>query len=513
MGTLLEFLLSKESYPERTKEIKLFETHISCVFVGDKFAYKIKKPVNFGFLDFTTLKKRLFYCKREVFLNSRLAKGYYLGVQKIYEKDGSYSFKRTKGSKVVEYAVKMKTIDEKKIVSKLIEDGEVIGKDIDKAVVKIANFHKNTTIYRDKPFGSPKSVARDNEENFIQIKPYIGKTITQELFNMIELSTKKFITKNSRLFNLRKKQGFVKEIHGDLHTKHICLKEPVVIFDCIEFNNRFRIGDVLEDIAFLLMDLEFRGRFDLSKRVLDLYSKMNKDYINYDLLLFYKVYRAIVRGKVESFMSDNLSNNIKPFKNANDYFNLAKYYVKNDDKPFNPIIFMGPSGSGKSSIAKTIKGIDVILRSDEIRKKLAGLEKHQHKYEDFQRGIYSKDMTEKTYKTLFDLALKKTQNGEKVLVDATFLTKNHRTQFLNLAESNDCNPIFVYLTAPEDVLFERIKQRKRLNNDISDADVNILKKQLEILEEPEELPSFRVLKLNTNCPLREISNSLQRLIL
>lgn len=513
MVTLLEFLLSKESYPETTKEIKLFETHISYVFVGDKFAYKIKKPVNFGFLDFTTLKKRLFYCKREISFNSRLAKGYYLGVQKIYGKDGSYSFKPTKGSKVTEYAVKMKKIDEKKMLSKLIEDGKVVGKDIDKAVIKIAAFHKNAPIHRDKPFGSPKSVERDNEENFIQIKPYIEKTITYELFNMIELSTKNFITQNHSLLNLRKKQGFVKEIHGDLHTNHICLKQPVVIFDCIEFNDRFRIGDVLEDISFLLMDLEFRGRFDLSKRVLDLYSKMNKDYINDELLLFYKIYRAIVRGKVESFMSDKLSSNTKSLKHANDYFALAKYYIKNDDKPFNPIIFMGPSGSGKSSIAKTMKGIDVFLRSDEIRKKLAGLKKHQHQYEDFQKGIYSKDMTEKTYKTLFDLALKKAKNGEKVLVDATFLTKNHRTQFLNLAELNDCNPIFVYLTAPKDILLERIQQRKRLGNDISDADVNILKKQLEILEEPEELPSFRVLKLDTNCPLHEISNSLQRLII
>jgi len=513
MDKLLQFLLSKNSYDEKPFSIKHYETHISHVFVTDKYAYKVKKPVKFDFLDFSTLKKRLLNCKREVLLNSRLAKGYYLGVYKIYEKDGALSFKPSRGSKVYEYVVKMKRLCEDKILSNLITEGETLLPEIILVAKKISHFHKKGKPYRGSYFGGINVVRKDNQENIEEVSSYVGKTITRREFNTIREFTENFINNNKKIFVERKHSGYIKNIHGDLHTNHIVLSKPMVIFDCIEFNKRLSIGDLLEDIGFLLMDLEFRGRFDLSKAVYKTYFSYNPDCKDDDLLRFYKVYRAVVRGKIESFTSDVLPTTQKSvsLKKARDYFSLACHYIQNDDKSFNPLIFMGVSGSGKSSVAHFFRKKAVVLRSDVIRKEISHIKATSHSYTDIETGIYSKEMTERTYRRLLELSIENCKAGSKVILDATFLKCWQRSLFLDMLIKAGLNPLFVYFTAPETTLFERVLLRKKKANDVSDADLNVLQYQLKTMEQPDELPSFRVLKIKNVSTPETVAKNIEEL--
>lgn len=514
MNKLLDFFLSKDSYPERPDDIKHYETHISHVFLAGDFAYKIKKPVKFDFLDFSSLKKRLFYCKREVALNSRLAKNCYLGVKKIYEKDDKLMFSKKHGCKVFEYLVLIKRFDELKILSNLINDGKLLIEEVISVAKIIANFHRKARIFKGRYYGGYGAIKRDNVENIKEIAPYIRKTLNKKEFEMIKTYTEEFLAKHKNIFSKRKDAEFVKEIHGDLHTKHIVISKPIVIFDCIEFNKRFSIDDVLADIAFLLMDLEFMGRFDLSSMVYRKYFTINKAYKNDTLLRFYKVYRAVVRGKVESFTATSTSeSNIKlqALKRAKDYFSLACHYIRQDDKAFNPLIFMGLSGSGKSSVAKLFKDSSFILRSDEIRKEIAGKNTNPYNY-GINKGIYSLEMTERTYNKLLEYTIMYVKKGRQVIVDATFTKLWQRRMFLQGTVKAGLNPIFIYFTAPEDLLFKRVLKRKISGNDISDADEIVLKHQLSTFEYPNELPSFRLLKLQNAGTLSDVAKNIEALL-
>lgn len=513
MNKLVEFFLSPDSYPKRPDEIRHIETHISHVFLAGAYAYKVKKPVKFDFLDFSTLKKRLFYCKREVLLNARLARNCYIGVFPVYIKGDRLQFKKGKGAKVFEYVVLMKRLDEAKILSTLIEAGNLLLNEIAEIGKKIAHFHKETPPFYGDYYGSLSVVKRDNEENLEEIAPFVGKTLSEAYFSQIKNYTEEFIRDHRSIFSARKASGFIKEIHGDLHTKHIVLTKPIVIFDCIEFNNRFRIDDILNDIAFLLMDLEFMGRFDLSRTLYDTYFKINSPCKNDELLNFYKVYRAVVRGKIESLTAENVSEtNLKEkaLKRAKDYFSLACHYISNNGKAFNPLIFMGLSGSGKSRIAKLFQDKAVILRSDEVRKRLFTPAKV--KKAGINEGLYSPSMTEKTYKNLLNFALEFLKSGKKVIIDATFIKTWQRTLFMENLLKEGYNPLFLFFTAPEGLLLERIRNRKREGKDISDADEAVLQHQLQTFEPPLELPSFRLLKLSNTASLEEIKKNVEVLL-
>lgn len=515
MKSLIDFFLTPSSYPEKVKEIKHYETHISHVFLTDRFVYKIKKPVKFEFLDYSTLKKRFSNCKREVLLNSRLAKGYYLGVVKIYEKNNRLSFKKEKNSKIIEYAVKMKKIDEEKILANLIEGGENLYKDMFKIGKRVATFHRETPSYRGVYYGGYSAVLKDNRENFEEIEPFVGKTITLEEFATIKSFTENFLKENKTLLKKRKLEGFVKELHGDLQAHHVVLSKPLIVFDCIEFNKRLATGDVLEDIAFLVMDMEFRGRFDLSKILVKSYFYENKEFLNFDLLQFYKVYRAVVRGKVESLTSLSVAkveDQEKAIKRAKNYFALASHYIAYDDKCFNPLIFMGFSGSGKSTVAKEFTDRAVLLRSDVIRKEIAGVNGKSHKRYKINNGIYSREMTEKTYTALLQKTCEALREGKRVIVDGVFLKRWQRQLFYERLIKEKENPLFIYFVAPIEELKKRVIMRKKTGMDISDADLEVLKYQIDNFEALDELPSFRVCKLKNDKGLENITKNIGVLI-
>ncbi len=512
---LIDFLLNPRSYPERTRAVSHLETHISHVFIADRFVYKVKKPVNFGFLDFSTLRKRHFFCKQEVVLNSRLAKGIYLGVQPLYRSGGGFSF-ASKGARVpAEYAVRMKRIPLDRLLFKLIGEGKPLYGSLEDVGGTLARFHESIAPYRGARFGGVESMIAATEENFEQIKPFTALTVGRKTLASIARYTRAFIADHRAGFAERRKNGFIRDGHGDLHCQHICLEHPPVIFDCIEFNRGFRTIDILEDIAFLFMDLEYRGRFDLSARLHKAYFARQPKALDEELLRFYKVYRAVVRGKVEGFAArgvEDPSERERAVARARDYFGVAGYYINHFKKPFNPVVFMGLSGSGKSTIARDFSPNAVILRSDEMRKEITGVGKGRHAYSSLGEGIYTPELTSRIYCLMLERAVECARMGKKVIVDATYLKAEQRRDFHETCIAEGQNPFFIHCFASEAVLKERIRKRMEAGMDVSDADIAVLEHQLEHLEDPEELPSYRTLRINTEDAIHNIVHALREFL-
>jgi uncharacterized protein len=411
--------------------------------------------------------------------------------------------------------VRMKRIPMECLLFNLIAEGRPLYGDLEKVGRSLALFHGNIKPYRGKKFGGIDTMLVATEDNFKQIKSFRGITIDQQTYETIIGYTRNFLENNKRLFCRRKRDGFVREGHGDLHCQHICLEHPPIIFDCIEFNDSFRVIDVLQDIAFLFMDLEYRGRFDLTSCLVKSYFAGWRGALNEDLLRFYKVYRAVVRGKVEGLTAANVSEARErelATVRAQNYFSLADYYIRYTGKPFNPVVFMGLSGSGKSTIAKDFAPNSVILRSDEVRKETSGIDAGQHIYSAVGEGIYNPELTRQIYCTLVDKAVGNAQEGQKVIVDATYLKANQRKHFYESCTEKGLNPFFVHCFASEDILRDRIRKRMKEGKDISDAHLGILEHQLKNLEEPDELPGFRVLRINTEDAIDNIVNALKEFL-
>jgi aminoglycoside phosphotransferase family enzyme len=327
---VVDALMEPEAYDEDPGSIELVQTHISFVFLTRKFVYKVKKAVNLGFLDFTTLEKRRFFCEKELELNRRLCGGMYLEVVPINKADAI----KIKGlGETVEYAVKMKRIPQEKMMSELLEANKVDDKLIDRIAKVIADFHsKAETNKRISEFGSLATIEINWKENFEQTWEYVGKTISAEEFKLIHERISDFITRNVALFKKRIAEDRVRDCHGDIHSGNIFVTDKIYIFDAIEFNDRFRYSDVASDVSFLAMDLDFRKRHDLSNFFVERYVRYSRDQELTKLLPFYKCYRAYVRGKVVSFKlvdpAINREEKSASTKEAKAYFKLAATYAK-----------------------------------------------------------------------------------------------------------------------------------------------------------------------------------------
>jgi uncharacterized protein len=331
MSSMIDDFLDPKVFPDKTESVSLTQTHISIVFLADKFVYKIKKPVNFGFLDFSTLKKRLYYCHQEIMLNRRLSKDIYKDVLPITYDGKSYRMGRGEG-KIVDYAVKMKRLPDEMLMKSVFFRGELKNEHLKKIAEVLVGFHgtARNTLDIDK-FGEPEMFKFNTDENFTQIQKYVGTTIERRDYSTLKKWTDDFYNSNKTLFMERIKNKKIRDCHGDLHMEHICLTENLSIFDCIEFNNRFRYTDILADIAFLLMDLDYFGGNSLSQILWDLYLQLANEQDVNSLLNFYKIYRAIVRGKVNSFQLDDPSIGMEKKEEAMDtsrrYFKLARSYI------------------------------------------------------------------------------------------------------------------------------------------------------------------------------------------
>ncbi len=342
-------LLKSQAYPHKPQKIELVQTQMSFIFLTGEYVYKIKKPVNLGYLDYTTLEKRHFFCRQELKLNRRLCPDAYLAVVPIVEEKGEL---RIEGrGKAIEYAVKMKQLPQDRMMDVLLPRGLVTPKMVARVAEKLVSFHqKAETNPGIAAFGKLDVIRQNTDENFAQTEKYIGLTIPKAKYERIKGYTDNFIKNNARLFDKRVREGKIRDCHGDLHAAHVCFTddtrlparrmtpagEPspsgqVCIYDCIEFNDRFRYSDVASEIAFLAMDLDRYQQSGLSRHLVNTYVELSHDEELLKLLNFYKCYRAYVRGKVESFKLDDpyipKEEKAKVFTAAQSYFQLAESYV------------------------------------------------------------------------------------------------------------------------------------------------------------------------------------------
>ena len=330
MNRLIEDLNRPDALPDPTDNVSVVQTHISIVFVADAFVYKIKKPVDFGFLDFSSLDKRKYYCFQELELNRRLSKGIYLDVLPVFF-DGTHHNLRGSGN-IVDYAVKMKKIQEENLMKSLFRKGMLTDGHLEKVADLLSGFHfaaaGGAEIAR---FGTAAAFKVNTDENFMQIEPYVGRSIDLETFSRLKEWTERFYSDRGDLFDARVSMGKIRDCHGDLHMEHICFGDQVAVIDCIEFNERFRYSDTLADFAFLLMDLEYHGGAGRAECLWGFYKAQAETEEVEDLLTFYKVYRAVVRGKVIGFQLDdpNISEEerLKAAERAREYFMLASGYI------------------------------------------------------------------------------------------------------------------------------------------------------------------------------------------
>ncbi len=329
---MISDLRHPSALPDKTDKVSLVQTHISLVFVADAFVYKIKKPVDFGFLDFSSLEKRGLYCRKEMELNRRLSQGIYLDVLPVTFDGERHSLRGDKGE-VVDYALKMKRIPPESLMRSIFDRGELSEGHLKQVAEVLARFHIHAQRSPEiDTFGEMERFKINTDENFEQVEKYIGASVQENVFHALKNWTDQFYKNQGILFSERIQAGAVRDCHGDLHMEHVCFIDPLAIIDCIEFNDRFRYSDRIADIAFLLMDLEFHGGEEYSRLLWREYKERVGEGDVETLLNFYKVYRAFVRGKVISFQIDDpgISQEDKQeaLEKAGRYFGLAYDYIR-----------------------------------------------------------------------------------------------------------------------------------------------------------------------------------------
>lgn len=490
---MFEDLLDSGAYPHPVVEpIHHIQTHISHVFLTGGYAYKIKKDVDLGFLDYTTLEKRKHFCEREVELNRQFAPHLYIETVPVYKASGKHSL--IPGGDIVEYAVKMHQFREEDVLLKVFERGELSGADVLELARQLAHVHAGAgTDDAVAAYGTPDAVRQMATDNMNIVRPFIGRTISAETFAAIESRTNNFFEQHQTLFQKRVKAGRIRECHGDLHLNNICRYEGrLQFFDRIEFNETYKNIDVIYDLAFLLMDIRFRGRADLATLLLNEYLEQTGDYEGALLLPVYLSMRAFIRGEVQSILASESGVDDAVREAAAE--EAARYFefALNALSPSDPRIILvgGVSGSGKSHLARQLApALEAIhLRSDAVRKHLAGVPLYERHHD-----LYAKEMTEKTYAMLIDLGTRLAQQGRCVILDATWLDVSRRKRVL----STDVPSAIVFCTADKAELERRIASRGK---DVSDADVSVMRDQLKRLEMPKPDEADVVLTLDTAQP-------------
>ena len=500
----IKSLLKPSAFPERTGSVHLIQTHVSLLFVTDNFVYKIKKPVDFGFLNFTTLDRRRFYCNEEVLLNRRLCPDIYLEVVEVRESSRGVTMDGE--GTVIDYAVKMKRLPEERMLDRLLREGNVSPDDIAKIARTIAEFHLNAERNSDiAGFGSMEVISRNWLENFQQLSELAGIPVGNMELGALGSWGINFLTANKDVFAERVSKGFIRDCDGDIHTENICLTDKVCIFDCIEFNNRFRYSDTAADIAFLLMDLDFAGRPDCSELLLSEYIAATKDEAIRGVLDYYRVYRAVVRGKVESFrMLDQEipeSDRQSAGERACRYFRLARGYTLRHKLPLTLFITSGLMGSGKSTIAAALAlelGVER-FSSDQVRKELAGLPSHTRSNDEYGGGIYSAEFTQTTYDALLIRAEHILEAGRSVIIDASFGRRTDRDRCRALAARYSAGFLILSTSLREKSLKKRLDRRAETPHQVSDGRWELVARQ-KVAFEPvadDEMPHIR---LDTSLP-------------
>lgn len=515
---LLPFLLNPRSYPHRPRQVRLVQTHASFVLLAPPFVYKIKKPVNFGFLDFSTLERRRHFCAREIELNRRLSPGVYLEVVPISQTGGRFAF--GPGDRVVEYAVRMRRLAPGGFLDRLVARQAVRPSDLDRVVDVLARFYRaHPPTPEITAWGRIARLRISTDENFRQTREFVGRTLSPAAFAVLRRYTREFYRRRRALLERRVRDRCIRDCHGDLHLEHIHLTpRALTIYDCIEFNDRFRYVDVASDVAFLAMDLDYEGRPDLGRRVAAGMAGALGDADLLRLMDFYKTYRAYVRGKVESLHSVAAAapeaERQASAELARRYFRLALRYAVAGSHPL-VVAVMGRIASGKSTLAAAL-GAELgwrVLSSDRVRKELAGFPLYERSGAAARRRLYSAAMTRRTYRRLFELAAAEVKAGRGVILDATFGRREHREALAGHPGLPAAGCRFLEVRAGDRWLKQRLARRERTATEVSDARREDFAPLTRTYEPPVELGARRCGRLTSvGHPERTLERALRWLM-
>ena len=477
--SLIAALQNPALYPHPVDRFELIETHISWVLLTGPYAYKIKKPVNFGFLDFTSLQAREHFCNEELHLNQRLTRGLYLQVLPI---TGSIEAPQLGGAgPAIEYVLQMTQFPQSQLLTNVLARGELLPEHIDDLALQIANFHLHTPrVPAEHSLGSADAVMAPVRQNFEQSRGMLDQDADLQQLAALEDWAEITFARLQPLLEQRKAEGFIRECHGDIHLGNATLLEgKVSLFDCIEFNEPFRLIDIVCDAAFLAMDLEDRGLHAMSRRFICLWLEQTGDYAGLELLNFYKAYRAMVRAKVCLFSLAHQNSEEErqaTLRQYRSYANLAESYSVIPN-PFLAITH-GVSAVGKSHVAmRLVEELGAVrLRSDVERKRLFG-EQQNSAAGQLGTGIYSSDSSNITYQRLHRLAASILHSGLPVLIDATYLKQAQREDARLTAEAAGVPLLILDCHAPQAVIAQWLAQRTAEGSDPSDATMEVIESQ------------------------------------
>jgi len=479
---LLAALREPACYPHAAGAVDLIETHISWVFLAGDYAYKIKKPVSLGFLDFSTLEKRHFYCEEELRLNRRTAPGLYMDVVPVAEsRDGL----RVGGTgKAIEFALRMRRFPQEALADSLARRGELRAAEVDAIAAAIAAFHATIpAAARDAEFGSPELVTAPALANFEQLGRLVVDPAEGARLAGLRAWTLREGARLREAFAARKRGGFVRECHGDLHLGNVAFVDGrPVPFDCIEFDPKLRWIDVMNEVAFLAMDLLEHGLAAAAWRFLNAYLETTGDYAGVRVLRYYLVYRAMVRAMIACIRLHQPGAGEAAQGRANqeygEYLALAGSLAASERRAL--VVMHGLSGSGKTTVAqKMSESLGAVrVRSDVERKRLHGLAAGARTHARAFGGIYAPEATRLTYERLRQVARDAVESGYGVIVDAAFLRRAEREEFRALAQELGASFLIASCRAPEAALRSRLAHREAMMSDASEAGVSVLENQL-----------------------------------
>lgn len=514
---MLKFLEEPLNYPHQPSAVEVAQTHASYVAITEDYVYKLKKPVDLGFMDFTSPQKRRNNAIREVNLNRRLAEEVYLGVVPltITQEGEAKLLDEYKNPEEVpegypDYAVKMITLESDYFFKVLMEEGQLKTSDLDRIINKLVSFYQNQSPNNEVlSNGQIENIKKNTHDNFRVLYKFIGKTLSQPVLDGIKYFTDQFFECNEELFHRRIQEKKILDLHGDLHLDHIHLHpDRLSIFDCIEFNNRFRYIDIANDLAFLAMDLDYIGKHEWSRYIVEQMEEQLKDDKLKELTDFYKVYRACVRGKVESIKSSEQEveeeDRQEAFNSAQSHLELALRYTIAGSGPL-VLIVIGNIATGKSTLAENLAPMLnwPHYDSDRVRKNLAGIEPTKPTPDHLKQEIYAPDFTDKVYDQLKSEALKASHKKEGIILDATYGRKKLRENLTNALKEHKAPFTFIETHTDEQTIIERLKERAPQEHQPSDARIEDFSDLYHRYEPPKEVEQKNLIQINTALSKQE----------
>jgi aminoglycoside phosphotransferase family enzyme/predicted kinase len=521
---IAQIFLRPELYPHQVDSIEHVQTHISHVFLTGSYAYKLKKPLDLGFLDFSSLERRMHFCQEELRLNQRLARDTYLQVLGLVRDSGEYCLEPLEraGGRLLEPVLQMRQMDRSRQMDLMLAKGQVTPEHITDLAHLLGDFYLGAERgWEVAHFGRPAQVRFNVEENFNQTSEYQGVTVAAARWRAIRGYSLGFMDSRQELLGSRVREGFIVDGHGDLHSGNINLPAAgsPIVFDCIEFNQRFRYQDVACDLAFLAMDLDYHGYDDLSEQLVSEFITCTGDHGLQELIPFYKCYRAVVRAKVFGFeFKDQTVPSDQKFTDlakAKRYFRLAALYAElggTAEPPFFLVCLMGLMGTGKTYLARILKerlGWKRIS-SDETRKRIAGLNPQERSEDGWEQGLYASQSTQDTYDALLEYAQDQLAMGQNVIVDASFHSDAERRRFGEMAKSLGAKSLFIKLKADRQVVAERLLDRQAKGTSSSDGRLELYDRQAAAWENLSPKIQRSCLPIDGNAPAEEKLNAVMR---